>query len=124
MREEKLSSADVDYGIAYVTCRNADLAYRKQKGFKSSLDLTILASGTGLSCEEAAEVFSLMRQDIGKDNCRIIEYACDTIRTLDTPANHRPPYRQAFSALAKAFDKAVKTVRDEKKKALAQHPAP
>ncbi len=114
VENETLSSADVDYGIAYVTCRSAERAYRRQMGFKSSLDLSMLAGGGGLSCEQAAMVFCLMRNELGREECGIIEYACDTIRSHETPSNHKPNYRRAFSALARAFDKAVKDVREGK----------
>lgn len=109
-----LGLVDADYGIAYVTCRSADRAYRRQMGFKSSLDLSVLGGGSGLSCEQAAEVFGLMRQELGPKNCKIVEYACDTTRTSETPENHKPPYRAAFTALGKAFDRAVKDVREDK----------
>ena len=112
VENQTLGYADVDYGIAYVTCRSADRAYRRQMGFKSSLDLSALSGGSGLSCEQAAQVFCLMRTEIGRENVEIVEYACDTIRTAETPANHKPNYRRAFSALAKAFDRAVKDVKD------------
>ena len=112
VEQETLNSADVDYGIAYVTCRSAERAYRRQMGYKSSLDLSILASGGGLSCQQAAMVFCLMRTAMGRENCDIVEYACDTIRMPDLPANHKPNYRRAFTALAKAFDKAAKDVRE------------
>ncbi|MCE9565831.1 MAG: hypothetical protein K8U57_27720 [Planctomycetes bacterium] len=116
-----LGYADVDYGIAYVTCRSADRAYRRQMGFKSSLDLSALSGGSGLSCEQAAQVFSLMRVEIGRENVEIVEYACDTIRSPETPANHKPNYRRAFTALAKAFDRAVKEVKDGK---ISDEPQP
>lgn len=114
VENETLSSADVDYGIAYVTCRSAERAYRRQMGYKSSLDLSVLAGGSGLSCEQAAKVFCLTRNAIGRENVAIIEYACDTIRSPDMPANHKPNYRRAFSALARAFDQAVKDVREDR----------
>jgi hypothetical protein len=122
---QQLNSHDVDYGIAYVTCRSAERAYRRQMGYKSSLDLTVLAGGSGLSCEQAAQVFCLTRAAIGRENAAIIEYACDTTRSPSTPPNHRPNYRRAFSDLAKAFDQAVRDVRegrvsDEPQKPLAR----
>jgi hypothetical protein len=107
-----LSYADVDYGIAYVTCRSADRAYRRQMGYKSSLDLSVLSGGGGLSCEQAAQVFSLVRASLGREDCGVIEYACDTVRIPDAPTNYKPNYRRAFTALAKAFDKAAKDVRE------------
>jgi hypothetical protein len=109
-----LNSADIDYAIAYVTCRDAHRAFRKQRGYKSHLDISMLAGGDNLSCEQAAEVFSLVTREIGRKFCDIVEYACDTIRTADTPTNYRPPYREAFSALARAFGRAVKEVRKKK----------
>lgn len=109
---QTLDSADVDYGIAYVTCRSAERAYRRQMGYKSSLDLSVLAGGDGLSCEQAAMVFCLARNAIGRENLAIVEYACDTVRSPDTPVNHKPNYRRAFSELARAFDRAVKDVRE------------
>lgn len=109
---QTLSSHDVDYGIAYVTCRSAERAYRRQMGYKSSLDLSFLAGGSGLSCVQAAQVFCLIRNALGRENVAIVEYACDTVRGPDTPVNYRPNYRRAFSALASAFDKAVRDVRD------------
>jgi hypothetical protein len=112
VEREVLSYADVDYAIAYVTCRSAERAYRKQMGFKSSLDLSLLAGGSGLSCEQAAKVFCVIRTKLGHKLVKDIEYACDTIRTHETPDNHKPPYRKAFSALARAFDQAVKDVKD------------
>lgn len=112
VESETLNSGDVDYGIAYVTCRSAERAYRRQMGYKSSLDLSVLSGGNGLSCEDAAKVFCLVRNAIGRENVAIIEYACDTVRSPDMPANHKPNYRRAFTSLAKAFDRAVKDVRD------------
>lgn len=112
VESKTLNSADVDYGIAYVTCRSAERAYRRQMGYKSSLDLSVLAGGDGLSCEDAAKVFCLVRNSIGRENVAIVEYACDTVRGPDTAVNHRPNYRRAFSELARAFDRAVKDVRD------------
>lgn len=108
-----LSSADVDYGIAYVTCRSAERAYRRQMGYKSTLDLSHLAGGTGLSCEQAAKVFSLTCQAMGKENRAIVEYACDTIRTHDLP-NYRPEWRRAFTSLARAFDQAIQDVKENR----------
>ena len=107
-----LGSQDVDYGIAYVTCRSAERAYRRQKGFKSSLDLAALSGGGGLSCEQAAQVFCLMRAELGRENLAVIEYACDTCRGPDGKSNYRPAYRKAFTALARAFDNAARRVRE------------
>jgi hypothetical protein len=129
VEKQILNSGDVDYGIAYVTCRSAERAYRKERGYKSSLDLPFLSGGTGLSCEQAAQVFCLMRRYIGQRNCSIIEYCCDHIRTSDDVKNQ--PYRKAFTALAKAFDTAIKEVREGRvpddptaglKKTLARSP--
>ena len=112
--QKRLANSDIDYGIAYVTCRSAERAYRRQMGFKSSLDLSALSGGGGLSCEQAAQVFCLMRREIGPKLCAIVEYACDTVRAPGSPSGYNPPYRSAFAALAKAFDKAVQDVRDGK----------
>jgi hypothetical protein len=106
----RLMNTDIDYGIAYVTCRSAERAYRRQMGFKSSLDLSMLAGGGGLSCEQAAKVFCVMRRALGHELCKVIEYACDTMRTADGPRKH--DYRKAFSSLAREFDDSVKAVRD------------
>jgi hypothetical protein len=105
-----LSSADIDYAIAYVTCRDAHRAYRKERGYKSCIDIT--AAGGSLSCEQAAEVFSLLCKELGRKNRDIVEYACDTARSPHHKPNYVPPYRIAFTALARSFDAAVKKLRE------------
>jgi hypothetical protein len=105
-----LDNADIDYAIAYATCRDAHRSYRKERGVKSCLDVKILGSSNSLSCEQTAEVFSIMCRELGQKYCRIIEYAWDTVRTPETSANK--PYRKAFSALAHSFRAAVKQVMD------------
>jgi hypothetical protein len=105
-----LCDTDADYAVAYFTCRSAERAYRRQMGYKSSLDLTTLSGGGSLSCEQAAMVFSLICRALGKER-QVIEYACDTIRVAGLP-NYQPDYRKAFNALAKAFDQAVRDVRE------------
>lgn len=108
--QQVLSSADIDYAIAFVTCRDAHRAYRKQRGYKSCIDLA--AAGGSLSCEQAARVFSILTRTLDRKLREIVEYACDTVRTPETTANYRPPYRRAFSTLAHEFDAAVRWVRD------------
>lgn len=108
-----LEWADLDYGVSYVTCRAAQRSLRKATGYKSCLHLPTLSGGDGLTCEQAADVFSLITRELGRKNCEIIEYACDTTRTPDTPFNYRPPFREAFSALARAFGKAFKETGKE-----------
>jgi hypothetical protein len=105
-----LNEADVDYAIAYVTCRDAHRAYRKQRGYKSFLDISV--AGDSLSCEQAARVFSLLCRGLDRNLRQIVEYACDTVRTPDTPLNYRPQYRKAFTALAREFNAAVSWVRE------------
>jgi hypothetical protein len=108
-----LDNADIDYAIAYVTCRDAHRSYRKERGYKSCLHIDVLGSSSSLSCEQTAEVYSLMCRELGQKYCRIIEYAWDTVRTPETPPNYEPPYRKAFSALAHAFRAAVKQVMED-----------
>jgi hypothetical protein len=109
---EVLSSVDVDYSIDYVTCRSAERAYRKQRGFKSTLDFSLLSAAGGLSCEQAAKVFCLVRRSLGHKFSSIVEYACDTHRSADTPSNYNPPYRQAFSALGRSVESAINDVKE------------
>jgi hypothetical protein len=110
-----LGNADIDYGITYMTCRDAHPAYPKQRGCKSFLDISTLTDGSAVSCEESAELFSLMTASIGQKFCKIIEYPIDTVRGPDAAPNYRPPYRLAFTALAKAFEQAVKELQERKR---------
>lgn len=109
VHKQILNSSDVDYAIAYVTCRDAHRRCRKERGYKSALDLQL--AGSSVSCEQGAEIFSLMRRQLGAKYTEIIEYAWDTHFRPNTPENYRPPYRKAFNALPKAFHDAVKAIQ-------------